>query len=101
MAKVSAVERDKKRRRLADRYAERRAALKAIVMDRNAAPEERFAAQLKLAQLPRNSARNRVRNRCNLSGRSRAYYRQFGLSRLALRDLGSKGQIPGLVKSSW
>jgi small subunit ribosomal protein S14 len=101
MAKKSAVEKNSRRRRLAERFAARRKALKAVVMDRGRDPEERFEATLKLAELPRNSARTRVRNRCSLTGRPRAYYRKFGLSRIALRDLASEGQIPGVVKSSW
>jgi small subunit ribosomal protein S14 len=101
MAKKSAVEKNNRRRRLAERYAARRKALKAVVMDRGRDPEERFEATLKLAELPRNSSRTRVRNRCSLTGRPRAYYRKFGLSRIALRDLASEGQIPGVVKSSW
>ena len=101
MAKKSAVEKNNRRRRLAERYAARRKALKAVVMDRGRDPEERFEATLKLAELPRNSSRTRVRNRCLLTGRPRAYYRKFGLSRIALRDLASEGQIPGVVKSSW
>jgi small subunit ribosomal protein S14 len=101
MAKKSAVEKNNRRRRLADRFAARRKALKAVVMDRGRDPQERFEATLKLAELPRNSSRTRVRNRCSLTGRPRAYYRKFGLSRIALRDLASEGQIPGVVKSSW
>ena len=101
MAKVSAVQKNKKRQQLVKKYAGKRAALKAIIEDRNLPIEERFRAQLKLASLPRNSAENRVVNRCNVSGRPRAYYRKLGLSRVALRELGSKGMIPGLVKSSW
>jgi small subunit ribosomal protein S14 len=101
MAKKSAVEKNNRRRRLAERFAARRKALKAVVMDRGRDPEERFEATLKLAELPRNSSRTRVRNRCSLTGRPRAYYRKFGLSRIALRDLASEGQIPGVVKSSW
>ena len=101
MAKKSAVEKNNHRRRLAERFAARRKALKAVVMDRGRDPEERFEATLKLAELPRNSSRTRVRNRCSLTGRPRAYYRKFGLSRIALRDLASEGQIPGVVKSSW
>ena len=101
MAKKSAVEKNNRRRRLAERFAARRKALKAVVMDRGRDPEERFEATLKLAELPRNSSRTRVRNRCMLTGRPRAYYRKFGLSRIALRDLASEGQIPGVVKSSW
>jgi small subunit ribosomal protein S14 len=83
------------------RFAARRAELRAIVRDRSREPEERFEATLALAKLPRNSARVRVRNRCSLTGRPRGYHRKFGLSRIALRDLGSNGQIPGLVKASW
>ncbi len=101
MAKKSAVEKNNHRRRLVDRFADRRKALKAIVMDRGRDPEERFDATLKLSELPRNTARVRIRNRCSLTGRPRAYYRKFGLSRIALRDLASEGQIPGVVKSSW
>jgi small subunit ribosomal protein S14 len=101
MAKKSAVEKNNRRRRLAERFAARRKALKAVVMDRGRDPEERFEATLRLAELPRNSSRARIRNRCSLTGRPRAYYRKFGLSRIALRDLASEGQIPGVVKSSW
>jgi small subunit ribosomal protein S14 len=101
MAKKSAVEKNNRRRRMADRFVAKRTALKAVVMDRDRDPEERFEATLKLAQLPRNGAKIRVRNRCILTGRPRAYYRKFGLSRIALRDLASEGQIPGVVKSSW
>jgi small subunit ribosomal protein S14 len=101
MAKVSAVEKNARRRKLVARYAARRSALKAIINDRSRPMEERFAAQLKLAQLPRNSSKTRIRNRCAVTGRPRAYYRKLNLSRIALRELGSAGQIPGLVKSSW
>lgn len=101
MAKKSAVEKNEKRRRLVERQREKRRALKKIVMDKGKDPEERFEATLQLAELPRNGARVRVRNRCILTGRPRAYYRKFGLSRIALRDLASHGQIPGCVKSSW
>ena len=101
MAKTSSIERNKKRVRLAARYAAKRAALKGQANDENLSPEERFNARLKLAKLPRNSAPNRQRLRCSLSGRSRGNYRKFKLSRLALRALASKGQIPGMVKSSW
>lgn len=101
MAKKSATEKNNRRQRLVKKYANRRAKLKAIVNDRSLAPEERFAAQLKLAELPRNSAAGRVRNRCEVSGRPRGFYRKFKMSRIALRELGSQGQIPGLVKSSW
>ena len=101
MAKTSSVEKNAKRRRLAKKFASRRARLKAITKNQALSMEERFAAQLKLAQLPRNSAPNRIRNRCELTGRPRAYYRKLKMSRMALRELGNKGLIPGLVKSSW
>lgn len=101
MAKKSAVEKNKRREKLAERYAEKRARLKAIANDKSAPIEERFAANLKLAEMPRNSSKIRVRNRCELSGRPRGVYRKFKLSRIALRDLGTTGQIPGVVKSSW
>lgn len=101
MAKVSAIEKNKRRQRLAKRYANKRAELKAIANDRSATPEERFRASLKLAELPRNGSKTRVRNRCELTGRPRAYYRKLKLSRIALRELASSGQIPGMTKSSW
>ena len=101
MAKTSSVERDRKRRRMAKQYSGRRARLKAIANDRSLPAEERFAARLKLAKLPRNSSPSRIRNRCQLSGRPRAFYRKLKMSRIALRDLASKGMIPGMVKSSW
>ena len=101
MAKKSAVEKNNRRRRMVDRFAKKREALKAVVMDRERDPEERFDATLKLAELPRNTSKVRIRNRCAMTGRPRAYYRKFGLSRIALRDLASEGQIPGVVKSSW
>ena len=101
MAKTSAVEKNKKRRKMVDQYAARRAALKAIIMDQKLQIEDRFRAQLKLAALPRNSAKNRIRNRCEVTGRPRAYYRKLKMSRVALRELGSIGLVPGLVKSSW
>jgi small subunit ribosomal protein S14 len=101
MAKTSAVERNEKRRRLAKKYAARRARLKAIATDEAAPLEERFAARLKLAQLPRNSAPSRVRNRCEVTGRPRGFYRKLKMSRIALRELASRGQVPGMVKSSW
>jgi len=101
MAKTSSIEKNKRRARLAKQYAGRRAKLRAIARDRNVSMEERFAATLKLAELPRNSAKVRIRNRCEITGRPRAYYRKLKMSRIALRDLGSKGMIPGLVKSSW
>ncbi len=101
MSKTSSVYRNLKRVKLAEKYANRRSKLKEVVMDKSASPEERFQATLKLASMPRNSAKIRVRNRCKLTGRSRSYYRKFGLSRVELRDLASFGEIPGLVKSSW
>lgn len=101
MAKKSAVERDLKRRRLVVKFAAKRAELKAIANDEERPMEERFAAVLKMAELPRNSSKTRVRNRCSVTGRPRAYYRRLGVSRIALRDLASIGQIPGMVKSSW
>jgi small subunit ribosomal protein S14 len=101
MAKTSAIERNNKRRRLTARYAERRAELKRTAEDQSLSMEERFQARLKLAELPRNSSPVRIRNRCEVSGRPRAYYRKLKVSRIALRDLGSAGLIPGLVKSSW
>ena len=101
MAKTSAVEKNKRRERLAKLHAAKRAALKAVVINRALPVEERFEATLKLAELPRNGSKVRIRNRCILTGRPRAYYRKFGLSRVALRDLASEGQIPGVVKSSW
>jgi small subunit ribosomal protein S14 len=101
MAKTSQVNRNAKREQMAKRDKAKRAALKAIVMDRSLAVEDRFDATMKLAQLPRNGALVRVRLRCALTGRSRANYRKFKLCRIALRDLASAGQIPGMVKSSW
>ncbi len=101
MAKNSVIERNKKRQRLVSKYGARRAKLKAITRDETVPAEERFAAHLKLAELPRNSSPNRVRNRCSITGRPRGYYRKLKLSRIALRELASAGQIPGMVKSSW
>jgi small subunit ribosomal protein S14 len=101
MAKKSSVEKNQRRRRMVERYGTQRAELRAIVHDRTRAPEERFEATLLLAKLPRKSAKVRVRNRCALTGRPRGFHRKFGMSRIALRDLGSAGQIPGLVKASW
>ncbi len=101
MAKVSQVNRNAKRERMAARDKTKRAALKSVLMDREAPVEERFDASMKLAQLPRNGAKVRVRLRCALTGRARANYRKFKLCRIALRDLASAGQIPGMVKASW
>ena len=101
MSKTSSVYRNLKRVKMSEKYANRRQKLKEVVMNKEASPEDRFQATLKLASMPRNSAKIRVRNRCKLTGRSRSYYRKFGLSRVELRDLASFGEIPGLVKSSW
>jgi small subunit ribosomal protein S14 len=101
MAKTSSIEKNNRRRRLAKKYSGRRARLKEIVQDKDKPMEDRFAASLKLAELPRNSAPSRIRNRCEVTGRPRAFYRKLKMSRIALRELGSKGLIPGLVKSSW
>jgi len=101
MAKVSMVEREKKRQRLVAQYAERRAKLKEVAADTNRPMEERFKARLKLAKLPRNSSPSRLHNRCRITGRPKAYYRKLKMSRIALRDLASHGEIPGMVKSSW
>ncbi|SET96100.1 30S ribosomal protein S14 [Paracoccus homiensis] len=101
MAKKSMVEREKKRQRMVAQYADKRAALKEVINDQSRPMEERFKASLKLAELPRNSSATRLHNRCELTGRPHAYYRKLKLSRIMLRELGSNGQIPGLVKSSW
>jgi len=101
MAKKSMIAREVKRQKLVEQYATRRAALKVIINDQDRPMEERFRASLKLAKLPRNSSATRLHNRCQLTGRPHAYYRKLKVSRIALRDLGSQGQIPGLVKSSW
>ena len=101
MAKVSMIERQKKRERLVAKYAAKRAALKEIAANEDLPMEERFKARLKLAKLPRNSSATRLNNRCQVSGRPKAYYRKLRMSRIALRDLASRGEIPGMVKSSW
>jgi small subunit ribosomal protein S14 len=101
MAKKSMIEKNEMRRRLAKKYAGKRQRLRAIVKNKKLPIEERFAAVLKLAQVPRNSAKERIRNRCEITGRPRGYYGKLRLSRIALREFGSSGQIPGLVKSSW
>ena len=101
MAKSGMIEKNKRRQALAARYRPQREKLKAVANDRSLPMEERFAARLRLAQLPRNSNPTRVRNRCELTGRSRAYYRKFKVCRNVLRDLASHGQIPGMTKSSW
>ncbi len=101
MAKTSAIEKNKRRARLIKKYAARRAELKALAQDNSLPGEERFAARLKLAKLPRNSSPVRLRLRCDLTGRPRGVYRKFRLSRIALRELALSGKIPGMVKSSW
>jgi len=101
MAKTSLVQRDLKRRKLWKKYKEKRANLLSIANNKNASAEDRFDARLKLTKLPRNSSKSRIRNRCSLTGRPRAVYRKFGLSRIALRELASDGKLPGVVKSSW
>ena len=101
MATRVSIEKNKTRRKLTARFASRRMTLKKLIMDKNTPAEERFRAVVKLAEMPRNGARIRIRNRCNLTGRARGYHRKFGLSRLMLRELASKGQIPGVTKASW
>ncbi len=101
MAKKSSIEKNERRKRLVKKFASKRARLKEIANNSDLPGEERFAARLKLAELPRNSNETRVRNRCEVTGRPRAYYRKLRMSRISLRDLASTGQIPGMVKSSW
>ncbi len=101
MAKKSSIENNNRRAKLVKQLAPRRARLKAIAKDKSLSVEERFEASIKLSEVPRNSAAIRVRNRCEVTGRPRAYNRKLKMSRIALRELGSKGLIPGLVKSSW
>jgi small subunit ribosomal protein S14 len=101
MAKTSSVEKNNRRRRMVKQFASKRAKLKAAVMDKSLPVEERFEATIKLAAVPRNSAKNRIRNRCELTGRARGYYRKTQLCRIAMRDLAALGQIPGMVKASW
>ena len=101
MAKTSSIEKNKRRRKLTKQKAPARSALKALIKDKETPMEERFEAVMKLAKMPRNASKVRIRNRCELSGRPRAFYRKFKLSRIAFRDLASAGQIPGVIKSSW
>src|SRR5687768_13288756 len=101
MAKKSSIEKNNRRRKMSQQAAPKRSKLKAIARDKNKPMEERFAATLKLAEMPRNSSATRIRNRCELTGRPRGFYRKHKMSRIALRELGSKGLIPGLLKSSW
>ena len=101
MAKRSAIEKNNRRAELAKRYFAKRQTLKDLISTKDLPIEERLAAVRKLSEMPKNGAKIRVRNRCVVTGRPRAYYRKFGMSRISLRDLGSKGLIPGLTKSSW
>tara|TARA_B110000881_G_C18599121_1_gene533719 strand:- start:2669 stop:2974 length:306 start_codon:yes stop_codon:yes gene_type:complete len=101
MAKTSAIQKNLKRRKLTEKYKKKRAALKKIIMDKKIDLAERFAAQLKLTKLPKNSSKTRIRNRCEITGRPHGVYRKLKISRIALRDLGSSGKIPGITKSSW
>lgn len=101
MAKKSAVNKNAKRRVLCKKFAAKRAALREVARNRDLPPEERFQAFVKMAELPRNGSPVRIRNRCQLTGRPRGFYRKLRVSRIALRELASKGQIPGMVKSSW
>jgi len=101
MAKTSSIEKNNRRRRLTKKFAGKRSRLKAIANDKNKPLEERFEATIKLAALPRNGSATRIRNRCEVTGRARAYYRKLKMSRIAMREFGAKGLIPGLVKSSW
>ncbi|MFP7675284.1 30S ribosomal protein S14 [Marivita sp. S0852] len=101
MAKKAMIEREKKRQKLVEKYAAKRAELKEIANDESKPMEERFKARLKLAKLPRNSAPSRLHNRCQITGRPHAYYRKLKVSRIALRELASNGKAPGMVKSSW
>ncbi len=101
MAKTSTVQKNLKRKKMSKQYAKKRAALKSIIMNKDIAVDERFDAQMKLSKLPRNGAKTRIRNRCELTGRSRGIYRKFKISRIVLRQLASIGQIPGMIKSSW
>ncbi len=101
MAKKSAIEKNNKRRKMVAKYADRRAELKSMISDKTTSLEERFSAQLKLNELPRDASPSRVRNRCEVTGRPRAYYRKLKMSRISLRHLGNRGFVPGMVKSSW
>jgi small subunit ribosomal protein S14 len=101
MAKKSSIEKNERRRKLVKKFSGRRSRLRKIARDKTLPMEDRFAATLKLAEMPRNSTATRIRNRCAVTGRPRAYYRKLKMSRIALRELGAKGLIPGLVKSSW
>ncbi len=101
MAKLSSIEKNNRRRKMTRKFSGKRQRLKEVIMNKELAPEDRFQATLKLAALPRNGAKTRIRNRCEISGRPRGYYRKFKMSRIALRDLASEGLIPGVTKASW
>ena len=101
MAKKSAIQKNLKRMKMVDRFEKKRSKLKKIIMNKKLELAERFAAQLKLDKLPKNSSRVRIRNRCGISGRPHGYYRKLKISRIALRDMASAGKIPGIIKSSW
>jgi small subunit ribosomal protein S14 len=101
MAKTSSIEKNNRRIRIVEKFSKKRSVLKSTIQDKSVSLEERFRAQLKLTELPRDSAKSRIRNRCEVTGRPRAYYRKLKMSRIALRDFGSLGLIPGIVKSSW
>lgn len=101
MAKLSSIEKNNRRRKMTRKFSGKRQRLKEVVMNKELAPEDRFQATLKLAALPRNGAKTRIRNRCEISGRPRGYYRKFKMSRIALRELASEGLIPGVTKASW
>lgn len=101
MAKKCSIERNDKRKRMMKEFSSRREKLKAVIMDKKTTPEQRFEAVLKLSRLPKNSAKIRLRNRCEITGRARGYHRKFGLCRNMLRELASNGQLPGVTKSSW
>ena len=101
MAKKSAIDKNKKRRQMVEQQKDKRAALKKVIKDKNVSQEDRFKAVLKLASLPKNGSKIRIRNRCEVTGRPRGNYRKFGMSRIAFRDLASSGQLPGIIKASW
>ena len=101
MAKKSAIDKNKKRRQMVEQQKDKRASLKKVIKDKNVSQEDRFKAVLKLAALPKNGSKIRIRNRCEVTGRPRGNYRKFGMSRIAFRDLASSGQLPGITKASW
>lgn len=101
MAKTSSINRNEKRRKMAKQAEAKRKRLKALIKNKNTSMEDRFGAVLKLAEMPRNSAKNRIKNRCEITGRPRSFYRKVKMSRIALREMANQGLIPGMVKSSW